>query len=169
MRVKVTPVRKKPAHIFRFSEGEKIKLASSSSSSSPETSATTKKAKKIYLLPRMRTIEKEKSPRKSSTPQRIEINDESGYEADTESDEQESGFWRDYLFAMAMLRVHFNVWLLKNDRRPKLPAQRSSTIRPTLAPEKFNAAQTTTTLAPEKFNPARKRLHLLEKSIHAQD
>jgi hypothetical protein len=108
MRVKVTPVRKKHTHMFRFSEDVKIKLASSSSSSSPETSATIKKAKKIYLLPRMKPIEKEKSPRKSATPQRIEVIDESGYEADTESDEQESCFWRDYLFALAMLRVHFN-------------------------------------------------------------
>lgn len=109
MRVKVTPVRNKHAHIRRFSEGKKIKLAYSSSSSSPETSATIKKAKKIYLLPRMKPIEKEKSTRKSAIPQRIDVIDESGYEADTESDEQESGFWRDYLFAMAMLRVHFNV------------------------------------------------------------
>lgn len=108
MRVKVTPVRRMRADTFRFSESDKIKLASSSNSSSPENSAAINKPKKIYLLPRMKPIEKEKSPRKAATPKRIERKDESGYEADTEWDDQESGFWRDYLTILASLHVHFS-------------------------------------------------------------
>ena len=109
MRVKVTPVRKKHADALRFSESNKIKYASFSCSSGPETPAKIKKAKKIYLQPRVKPIEKEKSPSKSATEQRIELEDESGYETDTKIDEEESGFWRDYLFVMALCHTLFNL------------------------------------------------------------
>ena len=81
----------------------------SSTDASPATSK--RKPIQVYLLPpkkRLLIPVQKRASRKSDNPKRILI--DTGYEADVESDgdDQESGFWRDYLFVIAQLHVHFN-------------------------------------------------------------
>ena len=104
MRIKSLPV-----HNYRRVAKDKHSIGKGSSNDAFQANWKPK-AKQLFLLPPKKRllIPVQKASRKSANPQRILI--DTGYEGDVESDtdDKESGFWRDYLYVIAQLHVHFN-------------------------------------------------------------